>query len=367
MADELNHRAEKGISQKALAKYLDLSPSTVSVVMNNAPRARLIPEATRKRILEAAAHFDYRPNFYAQYLYTKRSYTAAVLVADLREAYASATLTGIDRQLTGGEYLYFTAHHYGSAELIRELPRRLIQRAVEGFLLVNTSPQGDLGRPAVMIGSAPKVQGIPRFGLNNYRGGVQAMEYLAALGHKKVAIIKGHPWRAASEPRAQGAIDCARQHGIVIDERLIRQLQSHNTPSEPSMPEEGFSVTTDLLAAKAYFTALICFNDATSIGAIRALRSAGLRVPQDISVIGFDDIESAAYLSPSLTTLRQPFEQMGELAAKHLIDIINGGQEPLSEELVEAHLIIRESTAEAHPAAKKPASRKLASIAATQH
>lgn len=344
------------MSQKALAQYLDLSPSTVSIVMNNAPRAKLIPEATRQRILDAAAKFDYRPNFYAQYLYSKRSFTAAILLPGLREAYVSPILTGIDRKLTGGDYLYFTAHHYGEEELIRELPRRLIQRAVEGFLLINTSPQGDLGKPAVMIGSAPKVEGIPRFTLNNYRGGVQAVEYLAARGHKQFAIIKGHPWKAASNPRAQGAIDCAREHGSLVDERLIRQLHSHNTTGEPSMPEEGYAVTQELLATGVPFTALISFNDATAIGAIRALRNAGLRVPEDVSVIGFDDIESAGYLSPSLTTLRQPLEQMGELAAEHLIGIIDKGQMPLSEALVDPSLIERESTAKAPQRSK--ASRK---------
>ena len=352
MADETRHDIKKAISQKALAQYLKLSPSTVSLVMNDAPRAKLIPQATRQRIIDAAAKFDYRPDFYAKYLYSKRSFTAAVMLSGIRESYAAAILAGIDRKLTREKYLYFTANHYGQEDLIREYPRRLLERAVEGFLLINTTPMGQLGRPAVMIGSAPKVDGVPRFALNNHRGGAHAMEYLAALGHRAFAVIEGHPWRAASRQRLQGTVDSAREHGIALDERLIKQLHSGNTPREASMPEEGYTCAMDLLATKVPFTALIAFNDVTAIGAIRAFRNAGLRVPEDVSVIGFDDIESAGYLSPSLTTLRQPLEQMGELAAEHLIGMIEEGQPPLSEVLLDPMLIERESTVAVSVAAK---------------
>ncbi len=353
MSEDAKPGTKKAISQKALAQYLNLSPSTVSLVMNDAPRAKLIPEATRRRILDAAAKFDYRPDFYARYLYSKRSFTAAVMLAGLREAYSAAILSGIDRKLTREKYLYFTANHNNQEELIRDYPRRLLERAVEGFLLVNTSPLGELGKPAVMIGSAAKVEGIPRFALNNHRGGAHAVEYLSGLGHRRIAVIKGHKWRSASEQRFQGAVDRAREHGISFDERLVKQLQSGNTPREASMPEEGYTCALELLATRVAFTALIAWNDVTAIGAIRAFRNAGLRVPEDVSVIGFDDIESAAYLSPSLTTLRQPLEHMGELAAEHLIGIIEGDQQPLSEVLVDATLIERESTFAARPKGKK--------------
>jgi len=187
------------------------------------------------------------------------------------------------------------------------------------------------------------VEGVPRFALNNDRGGALAIEYLAGLGHKHIAVIKGHPWRSAAEQRFAGTLKAAKAHGITLDERLVKELHSGNTPREMTMPEEGYKCGMDLLAAKVPFTALIAFNDVTAIGAMRAFRQAGLRVPEDVSVIGFDDIESAGYLTPSLTTLRQPLEQMGELAAEHLIGIINDGQQPLSEVLVDPTLIERES------------------------
>ena len=345
MSNDGNRQGKRPISQKALAEHLKLSPSTVSLVMNDAPRAKLIPEATRTRILEAAAKFDYRPDFYARYLYSKRSFTAAVMLPEIREPYAAAILSGIDRRLTQGKYLYFTANHYRQQEPLRDYPRRLMERAVEGFLLVNTTLPEHPGRPTVMIGSPPKVDGIPRFALNNHHGGAQALEYLAALGHRRFAVIKGHPWRAATEQRFGGTVSAAKDHGIILDPRLVKQLHSGNTPREMTMPEEGYSCAVDLLAAKVPFTALIAFNDVTAIGAIRAFSEAGLRVPEDVSVIGFDDIESAGYLTPSLTTLRQPLQQMGELAAGHLMDMIEAGQEPVSEVLLDPTLVERESTA----------------------
>jgi len=350
MASEEKPEVKRPISQKALAEYLKLSPSTVSLVMNDAPRAKLIPEVTRRRILDAAAKFDYRPDFYARYLYSKRSFTAAVLLPEIREAYTAAILAGIDRKLTREKFLYFTAHHYGQEDLIREYPRRLLERAVEGFLFINTTPVADPGRPTVMIGSQPKLDGIPRFAVNNDIGGGLALDYLAGLGHRTIAVIKGHPWRSSASYRFQGTVKAAKARGIVLDERLVKELHSGNTPREMTMPEEGYRCGVDLLAAKVPFTALIAFNDVTAIGAMRAFREAGLRVPEDISVIGFDDIESAGYLTPSLTTMRQPLEQMGELAAEHLIGMIESGQQPLSEVLVDPTLIERESAIRLHGA-----------------
>jgi LacI family transcriptional regulator len=336
--------AKKPISQKALAAYLKLSPSTISLVMNDSPRAKLIPETTRKRIFDAAAEFDYRPDFYARYLYSKRSYTVAVILPTVREQFAAAILSGIDRKLTKERYLYFIANHYGDEDLIRDYPRRLLERAVEGFLFINTSVEEDIGKPMVMIGSQASGAGVPRLALNNERGGELALEHLYELGHRRIAVIKGHPWRTASKERFEGIAKCAKKLRLALEPKLVRELHSGNTPRELTPPEEGYRCAMDLLAEKTPFTALIAFNDVTAIGAIRALKEAGLRVPEDVSVIGFDDIEGAAYLMPSLTTLRQPFEQMGELAAEHLLDMIENGEPALSEVRVDPKLIVREST-----------------------
>jgi LacI family transcriptional regulator len=345
MAHDKKIDAGRPISQKALAEYLNLSPSTVSLVMNDAPRAKLIPEPTRQRILDAAAKFDYRPDFYAKYLYSKRSLTVAVILPEIREAHAAMILAGIDLKLTHERYLYFTANHHGDEKLIREYPRRLLERAVEGFISINTTLASDPGRPWVVIGSQPRVQGVPRFAVNNHKGGEMAMRHLAELGHRRIAVIKGHPWRLAADERWQGIQACAKEFGIMLDEQLVQELHSGNTPREASAPEEGYFCAKQLIKRKkAAFTALIAFNDVTAIGAIRAFREAGLRTPEDISVIGFDDIESAGYLTPTLSTLRQPLQQMGEMAADHLLALIEGRESAVQEALIDPMLIQREST-----------------------
>ena len=332
------------ITQKTLAEYLQLSPSTVSLVMNDTPRGRLIPEATRQRIIEAAARFDYRPDFYAKYLNSRRSYTIAVLLPEIREQYAASILAGIDSTLTKEKYLYFTASHHDNPDLIREYPRRFLERAAEGFLSINTTFPALPGRPWVSIGNHAKVEGVPRFAIDNYCGGQMAMKHLYDLGHRRIAVIKGPPWRRAATERWRGIRDEARKLGIILKKQLVRELHSGNTPTEVSAPQEGYLCTTELIKTGTSFTGLICFNDVTAIGAISALRDAGLQTPLDVSVIGFDDIASAGYLSPTLTTFMQPLEELGSLAAAHLVAAIEGREELTHEELVEPRLIQRQSS-----------------------
>ncbi|SNT41040.1 transcriptional regulator, LacI family [Granulicella rosea] len=332
------------ITQRTLAQYLQLSPSTVSLVMNDTPRGRLIPEATRQRIIEAAAKFDYRPDFYAKYLSSKRSYTIAVILPEIRELYAATILAGIDSTLTKEKYLYFTASHHDDKTLIREYPRRFLERAAEGFLSINTTFPAQPGRPWIAIGNHAKVDGVPRFAIDNFRGGAMAVEHLYELGHRRLAVIKGPPWRRAATERWRGIQTAARERGLTLDERIIGELHSGNSPTEISAPQEGYLCAKELLGKGVRFTGLITFNDVTAIGAMRAIRDEGLRTPEDISVIGFDDIASAGYISPTLTTFMQPLEELGAMAAAHLLGHIEGREELTHEELVEPRLVRREST-----------------------
>jgi DNA-binding LacI/PurR family transcriptional regulator len=341
---EVKHIVKQPITQKALADYLQLSPSTVSLVMNDTRRGKLIPEATRKRILDAAAQFDYRPDFYAKYLNSKRSYTIAVILPEIRELYAATILAGIDSTLTKEKYLYFTASHHDNPDLIREYPRRFLERAAEGFLSINTTFPADPGRPWVAIGNHAKVSGVPRFAIDNFCGGQMAVKHLADLGHRRIAVIKGPPWRRAATERWRGIQASAHELGITLQEELVKELHSGNAPNELSAPQEGYLCAQALLQTGVPFTGLITFNDVTAIGAMRALREANLQTPKDVSVIGFDDIASAGYLSPTLTTFRQPLEELGSLAAAHLVAHIEGREELTHEELVEPVLVQREST-----------------------
>ncbi len=334
----------KPVSLKFLAHHLGLSPTTVSLVLNNSPRAKSIPQATKDRVLEAARTFHYRPNFFARYLSSKRSFTVAVIIPEISEGYGASVLSAIEGRLAREGYLHFVASHRWSAELIEETPRMLMQRGVEGFILVNMPLEHPLPVPVVNIGGRRKLRDVTNLRLDNRRAGRLALEHLVKLGHQRIAFFKGHPESADTEDRWQGIHEAAAHLGITVAPELTVQLQRRPFPPGPPIPEEGYMYAQKLLARKAEFTALFAFNDIAAIGAMSAFRDAGLRVPEDISIVGFDNIQAAAFMNPPLTTVSQPLHHMGDVAARTLLRRI-AQKDPTPEEiLVAPELVIREST-----------------------
>jgi len=178
--------------------------------------------------------------------------------------------------------------------------------------------------------------------LNHAKAACLALQHLAALGHRKVAFIKGQAFSSDTEVRWEAVREAAKKFGIDVKQQLIGQLEG-----ESSSPLLGYQVTQRLLASGVAFTALFTFNDISAIGAIHALREAGRRVPEDVSVVGFDDIQSAAFQSPALTTVRQPLREMGMIGAETLLRRITApAKTPYPKEIVvEPELIVRASTA----------------------
>jgi DNA-binding LacI/PurR family transcriptional regulator len=336
---------ERTTSLRSLSDYLKLSPATVSVVINNSPAAKAIPEHTKERVLKAARKLNYRANFFARSLSLKRGFTIGVLLPELSEGYAAAIMSGIEDQLLKEGYFYFVASHRGRRDLIEEYPLMLIDRAVEGLILVNTPCSRTLPVPAVSISGHRRIKGVINVGVDNEQGAYLAMEHVVKLGHQEIAFFKGHPGSADTTYRWNGVLRAASALGIKIRPELTVQLQSGSTVPGPSVPEEGYENAQRLLAAGRPFTALVAFNDISAIGAMRAFRDAGLRVPDDVSIIGFDDIQAAAYLIPRLTTVRQPLRRMGEIAAQQLLTRISDRQKAAAQQvLVDPVLVLREST-----------------------
>ncbi len=334
----------KPISLKFLANHLGLSPTTVSLVLNSSPRADSIPKATKDRVLEAARSFNYRPNFFARYLSNKRSFTVAVLIPEIGEGYGASILSAIEGRLAREGYLHFVASHRWSAELIEETPRMLMDRGVEGFIFVNMPLEHSLPVPVVNIGGRKRLPSVTNMLLDNKRAGKLALEHLVNLGHERIAFFKGHPGSSDTEDRWQGIHEAATRMGITIAPELTLQLRRRPFPPGPPIPEEGYMYAQKLLARKLDFTALFAFNDISAIGAMSAFRDAGLRVPEDISIIGFDNIEAAAFLNPPLTTIRQPLHHMGDLAAKILLRRIRESDTEPEDILIQPELVMREST-----------------------
>jgi len=329
----------KPISLRTLGEYLDLSPATISLVLNNAPGVRSIPQETRDRVVAAAKKFDYRPSFYARSLRGQRSFLIGVLVPELSDGYSVHILDGMEEILMEEGYFYLTASHRRKADLIEEYPRLLMDRSVEGFLVIDTALKHSLPLPAIAVPGHRNIPGVTNIVLDHRRAAELSLRHLHQLGHRRIAFMRGRPSSSDAEDRWNSLMAVSRELGIEILPELTMQVENAT-----STPELGFPITNELLQRTRKFTAILAFNDLAAVGSIRALRNHGLRVPEDVSVVGFDDFEAAAYYNPSLTTIRQPLREMGHMAARLLLAKIRGEKELPAEVPILPELIIREST-----------------------
>jgi len=344
------------VNLRMLAEHLGLSQTTVSLVLNDSPSAKSIPQETRKRVEEAAQRLNYRPNYFARSLRQSRSMSVGVLAPDLSEGYFTKVMSGVVEELTRAHYFYFTACHDWKRELIEQYPRMLVERAVDGFLLLNTpAEQIDVPVPVVAISGHSAVKNLTNIVLDHHLAVTQALMHLYQLGHRRIAFMRGPKAITDSEFRWQAIQQVAGEMRLKLDPALVIRIDaagwSMKTGHHPMTPEIGYKPMEALLGKTREFTAVFCFNDIAAIGAIRALKDAGLSVPGDVSVVGFDDIQSAAYSTPSLTTVRQPLMEMGKRGAQVLLERIRNRDKEFEAEIVMApELVVRESTG---PAAKR--------------
>ncbi len=341
LAPKARKPARESVSLKSLAEHQGLSKTAVSFVINRSPAAKSIPQSTQELIRRAARELNYRPNHLARSLRQQRSYTIGVVVPEISEGYAALVMSGIEDHLLQEGYFYFVVSHRHRDELIEEYPLLLQQRAVEGLIAVDTALSEGVQVPLVAVSGHRDLPGVTNIVLNHARAATLALEHLTKLGHRQMAFIKGQEFSSDTAVRWDSVGAAAAELGIDINDRLVAQLEG-----ESSSPELGYLVTRKLLASGDRFTALFAFNDISAIGAIQALREAGRRIPEDVSVVGFDDIQSAAFQNPGLTTVKQPLRQMGVLAAETVLQRINAPlKQPYPKEIiVEPDFVVRGST-----------------------
>jgi DNA-binding LacI/PurR family transcriptional regulator len=347
-------RSEGGgvVTLRHVAERVALSPATVSMVLNQSPAAAAIPSETQERILAAVRELNYRPNYLARSLRSRRTYSVGVLVPEISEPYAAEVMSGIEGHLLETGYHYLVASHRRSnASLLHEYIDLMRDRAVEGLILVASELHEPPTLPAVVVSGHVPLPGVTNVVIDHDRAAAAALGHLAALGHRQVAFFKGQPGSADTDDRWRAIAEAARGLGLAVRPELTLQLSG-----EPSLAtfspadgyEEGYTFGRTLLERDVEFTALFAFDDVSAIGAIRAFLDAGLRVPEDVSVIGFDDIQSAAYQNPTLTTVRQPLRRMGEFAARILLGRIGDEQADAQPFVTLApELVVRGSTAPA--------------------
>jgi DNA-binding LacI/PurR family transcriptional regulator len=259
-------------------------------------------------------------------------------------------MSGIGDHLMREGYFYLSAHHRHKPDMIEEYPRILMGRGAEGLIAIDTALPHQLPMPVVAVAGHQKIPGVTNVVLDHRRAAELSLGHLYQLGHRHIAFMRGQPFSADSDDRWNSIVAVARELNLEIRPELVVQLERDLTS-----PELGYPVVQQLLQNNRRFTAIVSFNDIAAIGAIRALQDANLRVPQDVSVFGFDDINLSAYNNPRLTTIRQPLRDMGETAARILLQRLQGFKNYPEELAVPPELIIRETTA---PPNKKPVLRR---------
>lgn len=334
-------KSKQVVTLKALAERVGLTPGTISAVLNASEASKAIPQPTKDRILLAARELNYQPNFFARTLRSKRTYTVGVIAQEIGDSYSGPIISGIESYLRDRKYFFLTGIHRHDPKLFDQYSQLLLRRGVEGFITIDLNLPHSLPLPTVAIAGHRRYGGVTNIVLDHRRAAELAISHLLELGHEHIAFMRGNPASSDSETRWQNICAVADDLDVKVRPELKLQIET-----EESSPELGYWITKRLVASGEQFTALFAYNDLAAIGAIRAIREAGLDVPTDVSVVGFDDIEAANYHNPTLTTVRQPLKEMGEIAAKTLMQAIESkrGDDEIA---VKPQLMVRQSTAAA--------------------
>ncbi len=301
-----------------VAKEANVSFSTVSRVVSG---KGYVSPVTRERVMHAMTRTGYIVNRQARVLAGGRHQVIGLLVPDLDTSYVGEILRGIDEELAVASYdlMLYTTHHRKTRESL--FVASLTQGMTDGLLMVlpvdpgayiDSIRQRDL--PYVFIDHAGQDESGPSVGATNHRGAIDATRYLIELGHRRIGFITGNQEMGCSRDRLQGYRDAHAAAAKSVDESLVREGNFH----QPLAYER----TLELLALPEPPTAIFAANDVSAFGVMDAVRDAGLRIPEHISVIGFDDIPGAQTTNPPLTTVRQPLREMGKTATRMLLTSI---------------------------------------------
>ena len=322
------------VTIRDVARHSGFSSSTVSIVLNDAPLARYIPKVTKDRIEATATKLGYRPNLFARSLRGNRTHTIGVLVFDMGDPFCTPIIQGIEDALYQNSYLPILTDVQNERSRFESYLGMLLGLRVEGlivlgnWLFMDVDVLADLAKnriPTVMIGHELRKGPVSSVIVDNEVGARLAIEHLHRLGHREIAFIRGPKGLGDSVPRWRGVKKFAEANGIVLDPERIVDLPESQHPM--SGFEAGLVLTKRLLERGQRFTALMAFDDMSAFGAIRALSAAGIQVPEQCSVIGFDDVAPSSIATPALTTIRQPLPTMGTMSVSIALEAIKAEQE----------------------------------------
>jgi LacI family transcriptional regulator len=320
-----------------VAREAGVSPSTVSRILNGTAR---VSDDKRQAVLAAIARTNFAPNQMAQGLKKGRSMTIGIVVQDISSPFFDETLRGVDDGLKGTGYAsVIVSGHWNAAEEADRI-RLLLARKVDGIILLSGRMADDavLGfsrqRPIVSTGRALHTRSALGFKLDNEQGAYLAVHHLIELGHRNIAFISGPANNIDACERLAGYTRALAEANIALDQKLIVEGNYHEA--------SGMLAMNHLFDTHQQFSAVFAANDLSAYGARLALYRKGIRVPDDISLVGFDDLPGSSYTTPPLTTIRQPLYDIGLIATNALLRIING--EAVESEIPPLELIVRETT-----------------------
>ncbi len=330
------------ITIKEIAERAGVSKATVSRVLNN---SKPVNPDIRARVMSVIEETNFKPNTVARSLSLKRTHLIGIILPDLSNPVFSRMISGMEASLRDKEYsLLITATDFDVEMKIHHIGL-MKEKGVDGLVLVTDHGNQAIydallafEKPAVMIGSDSVVEGVPVVKINNHLAAFEAGQHLVHLNHKRIAMIRG----PLTDPdsgyeRFEGFKEAVEQHGIYDESLVVEGWYTF---------DEGYRCMASLLSLSNPPTAVFCACDLMAVGAIKCAVTHGKRVPEDISIVGFDDVDIARMYSPSISTIRQPFEEKGMLAITRLIDMIEKNPCDTTEEYVLPHkFIARESTA----------------------
>ena len=317
-----------------VARACGFSVSTVSIVLSEAPLSQNVAEKTRQQIRAMAQQLGYHPDAFARSLRRRRSQTIGVLAYDLSDPFCLPIVRGIQAGLQPASYLPLLMDAQTQRGLFDNYLQMTLERRAEAVIVIaswvfdETNLLSDVQKndvPIVIVSRDLTERGVSSILVDNETGGALALRHLHELGHRKIAVIRGPEEMFDSEPRWVGVRSAAATAGIHFDPKLIFQLRNLVDPT--SGFEGGVECARHMLSTGRAFTAVLAFDDLTALGVVRGLLAAGLSVPEDCSVLGFDDVLPAAVSTPGITTVRQPLREMGLLASEWVMDAIEAHEQ----------------------------------------
>ncbi len=327
---------------KDVARLAGVSTTTVSHVLNE---TRFVSEEARQRVLEAVTALNYVPNTVARSLKGGSSRVLGMLVTDTNNPFYADLIQWVDRVAYRHGYNLILCNTQGNADRARDYLAMLAQRRVDGMLLMSSDTQQEamadiserLALPAVVMDSAPEQAAYDRILDDSEQGGELAVAHLIELGHRRIGVLAGPLCKRNSQSRLTGYRRAMEKAGLAVDPGWI-------CADELSF-EGGYRAMHSLIQREPTLTAVFASNDLMAMGAIRALLEAGRRVPEEVSVVGYDDIPAARYCNPPLTTVRQPMEALAEQALAMLLERIRDPALPGRQVVLPPALVGRHSVA----------------------